>query len=46
VPVHYEGWAHFTQGREALERAFQAGPDELRHSVRWLSPGSAVALGD
>ncbi|WP_017540645.1 MBL fold metallo-hydrolase [Nocardiopsis halophila] len=24
VPVHYEGWTHFTEGREELEKAFAA----------------------
>ncbi|MFB6837888.1 MBL fold metallo-hydrolase [Streptomyces sp. NPDC056361] len=24
VPVHYEGWAHFTEGRDALRAAFTA----------------------
>ena len=24
VPVHFEGWAHFTEGREQAERAFAA----------------------
>ncbi|MFI8193321.1 MBL fold metallo-hydrolase [Streptomyces sp. NPDC085946] len=24
VPVHYDGWAHFTEGRDALEAAFGA----------------------
>jgi L-ascorbate metabolism protein UlaG (beta-lactamase superfamily) len=24
VPVHYEGWAHFSESRDDLERAFQA----------------------
>ncbi len=22
VPIHYEGWAHFTEGREVIEQAF------------------------
>jgi hypothetical protein len=24
VPVHYEGWAHFTQDRADLEQSFKA----------------------
>jgi L-ascorbate metabolism protein UlaG (beta-lactamase superfamily) len=24
VPVHYDSWAHFTEGREQLEAAFTA----------------------
>jgi L-ascorbate metabolism protein UlaG (beta-lactamase superfamily) len=42
IPVHYEGWKHFTEGRAALERALAAAPDEIRAAVRWLSPGRAT----
>ena len=23
VPLHFEGWAHFTQGRDSLSAAFE-----------------------
>jgi L-ascorbate metabolism protein UlaG (beta-lactamase superfamily) len=36
IPVHYEGWKHFTEGRAAIERAFAAAPADLRDRVRWL----------
>lgn len=36
VPVHYEGWAHFQESREQIEREF-AG---LADRVRWLSLGT------
>ncbi len=37
VPLHYDGWAHFTQGREEASRAFvEAG---LADRVQWLEPG-------
>ena len=45
VPVHYEGWRHFHQGREAAERAFARAPDDIRRSIRWLPVGVAVDLG-
>jgi L-ascorbate metabolism protein UlaG (beta-lactamase superfamily) len=44
VPVHYEGWKHFREGREAIERAFAAAPDEVRRSVRWLPIGTPVGI--
>ena len=44
LPVHYEGWAHFKEGRAAAERAFAAAPASLRDSVRWLTPGVPVDL--
>ena len=40
VPVHYEGWSHFSQGRAEVERAFAGSP----HDVRWLPPGEPVTL--
>jgi len=42
VPVHYEGWAHFTQGREDLEQSFTALGIGAR--LRLLEPGVATAI--
>jgi L-ascorbate metabolism protein UlaG (beta-lactamase superfamily) len=36
IPVHYEGWQHFTQGRDAVEEAFAAAPDGLGDRLHWL----------
>jgi L-ascorbate metabolism protein UlaG (beta-lactamase superfamily) len=36
IPVHYEGWSHFSQGRQAIERAFAAAPDGLGERLHWL----------
>lgn len=44
IPVHYEGWKHFRQGREAIEAEFATAPQSFRDSVRWLPIGDAVAL--
>jgi L-ascorbate metabolism protein UlaG (beta-lactamase superfamily) len=44
IPIHYEGWKHFREGRDAAERAFAAAPAEVRDSVRWLPIGEPVAL--
>lgn len=46
IPLHYEGWKHFRQGREAIERDFAAAPTDFRDSVRWLPIGEAVDLGE
>ncbi|GAA1817427.1 MBL fold metallo-hydrolase [Luedemannella flava] len=40
IPVHYEGWRHFSQSRAAAEREFAAAPDEVRRQVRWLPIGA------
>jgi L-ascorbate metabolism protein UlaG (beta-lactamase superfamily) len=45
LPVHYEGWSHFHDGRDAIERALDAGPADVRGTVRWLPIGDAVDLG-
>ena len=45
IPVHYEGWKHFRQGREAIEREFAGAPEEIRQSVHWLPIGKAVEIG-
>jgi L-ascorbate metabolism protein UlaG (beta-lactamase superfamily) len=44
IPVHYEGWKHFKQGREDVERAFAQAPEEIRRSLRWLPLGTEVEL--
>lgn len=40
VPVHYEGWSHFSQGRREVEDVFAASA----HDVRWLPLGESVAI--
>ena len=42
VPLHFEGWQHFTEGRDDIDRAFLAAGLEAR--LRWLTPGVAVRL--
>jgi L-ascorbate metabolism protein UlaG (beta-lactamase superfamily) len=44
IPIHYEGWKHFKQGRDAIEREFATAPEEFRRSVRWLPIGEAVEV--
>jgi L-ascorbate metabolism protein UlaG (beta-lactamase superfamily) len=45
IPVHYEGWSHFRQGRAAIEREFARAPAAFRSGVRWLPPGERVDVG-
>jgi L-ascorbate metabolism protein UlaG (beta-lactamase superfamily) len=44
IPIHYEGWKHFRQGREAIERELASAPEEVRDSVRWLPLGEPVEV--
>jgi L-ascorbate metabolism protein UlaG (beta-lactamase superfamily) len=39
IPVHYEGWQHFQEPRDAIERAF-AGRSELR----WVPIGEPTTI--
>jgi L-ascorbate metabolism protein UlaG (beta-lactamase superfamily) len=43
VPIHYEGWKHFREGREEIEREFARAPD-LQERVRWLPMGAATPV--
>jgi L-ascorbate metabolism protein UlaG (beta-lactamase superfamily) len=42
VPIHQDGWAHFTSGPEELEEAFAAAG--LAGRLRTVAPGGVVAL--
>ena len=44
IPIHYEGWKHFREGREAIERELAKAPQDLRERVRWLPIGVATEL--
>jgi L-ascorbate metabolism protein UlaG (beta-lactamase superfamily) len=44
VPVHYEGWSHFREGRDAIERTLAAAPEPVRRSVTWLTVGSPTTI--
>lgn len=45
VPIHYEGWKHFREGRSAIEAELAGAPAEVRERVRWLPIGEPVELG-
>jgi L-ascorbate metabolism protein UlaG (beta-lactamase superfamily) len=42
VPIHYEGWTHFTQGADALRAAF-AG-NQLTNRLALAEPGARVTV--
>jgi len=44
VPIHYEGWSHFKDGRDGVERALAAAPEDVRERFRWVPIGAAVEL--
>ncbi|ESZ95786.1 putative Zn-dependent hydrolases of the beta-lactamase fold [Sclerotinia borealis F-4128] len=42
VPMHFESWKHFTQGKDGLRSAFEAAG--IIDHVRWLEPGVAQKI--
>ncbi len=42
IPIHYEGWAHFTQGRAEIEQAFSAAG--LEQQLRFLPFGQPTLI--
>jgi L-ascorbate metabolism protein UlaG (beta-lactamase superfamily) len=44
IPIHYEGWKHFREGREEVERELARAPEDVRGRFTWLPIGRAVAL--
>jgi hypothetical protein len=43
VPVHYEGWSHFREGRDGIERALAAARD-VGQAFTWLTLGAPTTL--
>ncbi|MEV0386282.1 MBL fold metallo-hydrolase [Nonomuraea sp. NPDC050643] len=41
LPVHYEGWQHFRQGRDGIEQDLLRAPKRISGLFHWLTPGSA-----
>jgi L-ascorbate metabolism protein UlaG (beta-lactamase superfamily) len=39
IPVHYEGWSHWREGREDIERELAGAPEDVRNLFRWLPVG-------
>jgi L-ascorbate metabolism protein UlaG (beta-lactamase superfamily) len=44
IPIHYEGWNHFREGRGAIERELASAPEDVREQIRWLPIGVATEL--
>ena len=42
VPLHYAGWAHFSEGRSEIASAFRAAA--LSERLLWLPPGRATEI--
>lgn len=42
IPIHFEGWSHFKQGRDAARREFEVAG--VADRVRWLVQGEPTAV--
>jgi L-ascorbate metabolism protein UlaG (beta-lactamase superfamily) len=44
IPVHYEGWSHFRQGRPDCEHVFAEAPPHVSEHIKWLPLGTATDI--
>ena len=44
IPIHYEGWKHFREGRSDIERELAAAPAAVRERFRWLEIGTSAEV--
>ena len=44
IPIHYEGWKHFKQGRDEIERELADAPEDVRRRIQWLPLGVEVEI--
>jgi L-ascorbate metabolism protein UlaG (beta-lactamase superfamily) len=44
IPIHYEGWKHFREGRDAIEDEFATASEDFQNSIRWLPLGAAIDI--
>jgi hypothetical protein len=42
VPMHFEGWAHCSEGRAEIAAAFERAG--MAGRLRWLAPGEGLVL--
>jgi L-ascorbate metabolism protein UlaG (beta-lactamase superfamily) len=44
IPVHYEGWSHFREGRDVIERRLATAPPVTRDAFRFLPLGTPTPV--
>jgi len=42
VPIHFEDWAHFSEDRAEVDRAFTSA--QMKNRIRWLNRGRGIAI--
>ena len=46
MPVHFDGWSHFSEQRTELQSVLGDAPRELAERLLWLTPGHAATVAD
>jgi hypothetical protein len=44
IPIHYEGWKQFREGRAHVEQALAAAPADVGARFRWLEIGEPTMI--
>ena len=44
VPVHFEGWSHFSERESDLHDVLDAADDDERNRLRWLARGEPAEV--
>ena len=44
VPVHFEGWSHFSEQESDLHDVLDAADDDERDRLRWLARGEPAEV--
>ncbi|GAA1019403.1 MBL fold metallo-hydrolase [Acrocarpospora pleiomorpha] len=44
LPIHYEGWQHFRENREGVQRELATRPSVLRDTLTWLPIGDPLDI--
>jgi len=46
VPVHFDGWSHFSEQRTELRSVLDDAPSFVTERILWLTPGLATQVAD
>jgi L-ascorbate metabolism protein UlaG (beta-lactamase superfamily) len=46
VPVHFDGWSHFSEQRSRLQAILDTAPISVQRRLVWLEPGHATEIDD
>lgn len=44
LPVHHEGWSHFTQGKQQILADLADAPHDVLDRIRWPAPGRTLEV--